>query len=287
MKVAKKLTLIALLMFICGFIVLHASKITSYASTPSKSIQNEIPDYNKKVKNKYSGWIKSTTRVNTIHTFKAYKFYYMEKGKLVKGWKKISNKTYYFTSDYSMAYGVKYIDKNYYGFSTYQENYGEMLTSTVLFNDKNKQFYAFDSTGKAVKNGWVKTTTRMISATSTVHYETGYTYCSNYKVLSGFQKINGHWYFINENHHRLENEFDKIMDKWYYFDKNGVMQIGLTTIKKNLYYFNSLGEMVTGWKKINGNWYYFKSNGQAVSGTTMKINGKIYSFRTNGTCINP
>lgn len=282
MKVVKKLTLIALLMFIGGFIVLQASKITSYAA-PAVSIQNDIADYNKKVKNKYTGWLKAKSK-NRYD----YNYYYMEKGNLVKGWKTIKNKKYYFKSDYKMAWGIESINNKLYLFGCFTDDtYGALITYPVIYSAYNNTSYNVNNVvpskdGSLVKNGWVSV-------------EKGYSngnivpaskaYIENYIAFNnGWKKISGKWYFFKGC--RMQTGWIINSGK-YYLNSNGVMVTGLQTINGKKYFFNDSGKMQIGWKKISGYWYYFKTDGSAITGTTTKIGNKTYSFRSNGTCINP
>ena len=63
---------------------------------------------------------------------------------------------------------------------------------------------------------------------------------------SGFNNINGNWYYYDENGNPLYG-WQTINDKWYYFNKWGRMSIGWTFISGNWYYFDANGAMQKGW----------------------------------------
>lgn len=60
--------------------------------------------------------------------------------------------------------------------------------------------------------------------------------------------------------------FNNINGNWYYYDENGNPLHGWNTINDNLYYFNEWGRMSIGWTFISGNWYYFDANGAMQKG---------------------
>ena len=63
-----------------------------------------------------------------------------------------------------------------------------------------------------------------------------------------------------------QSGFNNINGNWYYYDENGNPLYGWNTINDNLYYFNKWGRMSIGWTFISGNWYYFDVNGAMQKG---------------------
>ena len=153
-------------------------------------------------------------------------------------------------------------------------------------------FYTFEALPEA-KNGWVK--------------ENGYTFYYKDDVkLTGWQNIEGSWYYLNtkddgiEGLRRLEwiniggkwyyldpttgamqTGWQKISGKWYYFNKSGAMQTGWQKISNKWYYFSKSGAMQTGWQKISNKWYYFNASGAMLTGW-QKISNKWYYFESSG-----
>ena len=63
-----------------------------------------------------------------------------------------------------------------------------------------------------------------------------------------------------------QSGFNNINGNWYYYDENGNPLYGWQTINDKLYYFNKWGRMSIGWTFISGNWYYFDANGAMQKG---------------------
>ncbi len=95
---------------------------------------------------------------------------------------------------------------------------------------------------------------------------------------SGFNNINGNWYYYDENGNPLYG-WQTINDKWYYFNKWGRMSIGWTFISGNWYYFDANGAMQKGW--ILDNTYYLNEDGIMLSGW-QTIDDAQYYFDGSG-----
>lgn len=95
---------------------------------------------------------------------------------------------------------------------------------------------------------------------------------------SGFNNINGNWYYYDENGNPLYG-WQTINDKWYYFNKWGRMSIGWTFISGNWYYFDANGAMQKGW--ILDNTYYLNEDGIMLTGW-QTIDDAQYYFDGSG-----
>ncbi|MDZ5128714.1 cell wall-binding protein [Clostridium perfringens] len=100
------------------------------------------------------------------------------------------------------------------------------------------------------------------------------------KIKSGWQEIEGNWYYFNSNGN-MKTGWEEINGYWYYFNSDGVMQTGWQEIGGKWYYFRPDGNMRVGWEKINGYWYYFGSNGSMQTGW-QEVGGTWYYFRPDG-----
>jgi len=81
--------------------------------------------------------------------------------------------------------------------------------------------------------------------------------------VTGWQKLDGNWYYYAEDGAKKIGWFAD-GGKWYYLGSSGAMQTGWLQWKGSWYYLNPSGAMATGWKKIDGNWYFFKKDGTAA-----------------------
>ncbi|MDM0964003.1 M14 family zinc carboxypeptidase [Clostridium perfringens] len=100
------------------------------------------------------------------------------------------------------------------------------------------------------------------------------------KIKSGWQEIEGNWYYFNSNGN-MKTGWEEINDYWYYFNNDGIMQTGWQEIGGKWYYFRPDGNMRVGWEEINGYWYYFGSDGSMQTGW-QEVGGTWYYFRQDG-----
>ena len=98
------------------------------------------------------------------------------------------------------------------------------------------------------------------------------------QALTGWQKIEGKWYYYKKNGTlykgwlKYGQDEEKWVDyedgssylktvkfaDWYYLDENGVMKTGWFQDGGRWYYFDPSGKMHTGWLEKNGKKYYFQ-----------------------------
>ncbi|HAT4214773.1 TPA: cell wall-binding protein [Clostridium perfringens] len=100
------------------------------------------------------------------------------------------------------------------------------------------------------------------------------------KIKSGWQEIEGNWYYFNSNGN-MKTGWEEINGYWYYFNNDGIMQTGWQELGGKWYYFRPDGNMRVGWEEINGYWYYFGSNGAMQTGW-QEVGGIWYYFRPDG-----
>ncbi|MDH5093367.1 MAG: M14 family zinc carboxypeptidase [Clostridium perfringens] len=100
------------------------------------------------------------------------------------------------------------------------------------------------------------------------------------KIKSGWQEIEGNWYYFNSNGN-MKTGWEEINGYWYYFNNDGIMQTGWQEIGGKWYYFRPDGNMRVGWEQINGYWYYFGSDGSMQTGW-QEVGGTWYYFRPDG-----
>ena len=86
------------------------------------------------------------------------------------------------------------------------------------------------------------------SLTGWVSTSDGWMYQINGNDTTGWQNVNGTWYFMNGA---------------------GIMQTGWVLSNDKWYYMNSNGSMATGWVLSNGKWYYLDNDGHMLTNTTV------------------
>lgn len=118
----------------------------------------------------------------------------------------------------------------------------------------------------------------------------------NGAMKTGWQKIDGKWYFLNPNgamrtggwfnqgyvwyylngNGSMAEGWIRLGNTWYYMQPNsGHMRTGWYQVDKKWYYSDGSGAMQTGWLKPGNTWYYLTGNGAMAEGWTF-INGSWY-----------
>ena len=111
-----------------------------------------------------------------------------------------------------------------------------------------------------------------------------YYYSEAGEALTGWQQINGKWYYLDYQGVMLTGWFFSTNSgKWFYLDPtNGWMLTGWQKVGNYWYYMDSSGAMKTGWQKVNGSWYYMDPTcGRMLTGW-QQINGLWYYMNSSG-----
>lgn len=146
------------------------------------------------------------------------------------GFAKLSNgKIVYYDSEGEIQYGLKIINGKFYYFNT--EN-GEMCANKEL--EINNKWYNFTSDGSA-STGFTK-----LASGKTVYYN------AQGQMQHGEKKIDGKWFYFNENTGNVADGFTTLPDgRRVYYDinfqdisKSKGMLYGEQTLKNLKYYFN-------------------------------------------------
>lgn len=101
-------------------------------------------------------------------------------------------------------------------------------------------------------------------------------------IVEKYGDITITYYYLNG---KKITGWQKIEGEWYYFDDGGIMKCGTwLQEEKDYYYFDHDGKMLRNgaWKLDDGNIYYFASNGKMVHDTEKVIGGTKYIFDSNG-----
>lgn len=119
----------------------------------------------------------------------------------------------------------------------------------------------------------------------------------------GWEKVDGKWYYYDENGYMVCSDWVKYKGAWYYLGSDGVMLTGWQTIDQTEYFFHADGHMAQGewidglylemggaqtykykgsWKKNSkGSWWEDTSGWYPINRSVM-INSKSYSFGKSG-----
>ena len=200
-----------------------------------------------------------------------------------QGWQdEDGGRRYYIDNNYVV--GEQNIDGSWYYF---HEN-GMMATGLTEQSQNPGNLYDYGEDGKRLYSWQNVNGVRYY-----FHPETGI------MLKSSEYKIDGFWYYFDENgqfvagrwinHHNADYYYDEQGhmyygwkqegDKTYYLNKgNGKKVIGEKKIDGFWYYFNENGEMATGWSQHNDHMYYYQANGQMTYGEA-KIDGHWYYFK--------
>ena len=182
--------------------------------------------------------------------------------------------------------GWSCIDGNWY----YKNKYNFVYNQTMKING---DWYCFDIHGKMI-TGFSKPQTIIYDLGRTTEYtydNAKFYYGADGRRVyyTGWQVIDGNWYYFNANSEAVDG-WQMIGGVKYYFGKTDhFMYTGYKVIDGDLYYFDASGasqgisESVTGWHQQDGDWYYIR-NGHVVTGTSV-IDGILYKFDDTGIWI--
>ena len=222
--------------------------------------------------------------------------YRLKDGQMAIGWHDIAGATYFFNGKGQMQSGrwLRITDEwngepkfNDY----YLNNDGQMQTGGWFYHDNTwyyiqsngarrynelaeigGQKYLFDKDGKMLTGLQVFNGKKMLFASSGALQTEG--------TASGWQKIDGNWYYFDEEGTRIVGK-KEINGATYYFNQEGVMQTGWIFTEGHWNYFASSGAMKTGWVKDKGTWYYLDKDGVMLTGL-QEIDGTRYYLNASG-----
>ena len=206
-------------------------------------------------------------------------WFYLENGKPVQEeWRQLDGSWYYFDYDGSMRIGL-----------------------LADYTKDGVKTYAMSKDGTLSTGGWTEMGENYWAYTD-----------QNGEVLTGWQQIDGNWYYFDEGwtYHKTEYQKDAY---WEQSSWKGSMVTGAVQIwnsdwtDKHTYFFNEDGTWdnspgwktaevdgrveyhyydqnrneVTGWKQIDGEWYYFNDDGVLKNGWV----GNYYMDPANGSAM--
>lgn len=111
------------------------------------------------------------------------------------------------------------------------------------------------------------------------NYYGGFAYSNGYYLSTGWNMINGTWYYFNSLG-VMQTGWLNSNGTWYYLDQSGAMQTGVIQVEGKIYLLGPSGGMQTGSNIINGKMYYFGPDGVCM-GTDVPTPLKGYDYYGN------
>lgn len=112
------------------------------------------------------------------------------------------------------------------------------------------------------------------------NYNGGWGYSNGYSMVTGWNKINGTWYYFDYNGVMKTGWFVDSDGKKYYLDQSGAMQTGVIQVEGKIYLLASSGAMQTGSVVIGKKMYYFGADGVYI-GNEILTPVKAYDYYGN------
>ena len=166
-----------------------------------------------------------------------------------------------------------YEDGDYYATDSWKK-YGEdwyyLDEDGEISTSKEIDEYYVDASGKRVTNQWVSVT--------------------NDNYWDSDDAPENFWHYYGKDGREVVSKWQKIDGKWYYFDDQGQMLTGKVEIEGGTYYLGDEndGAQKTGWFQLESadedsenplSWYYFDKDGAMVKDQVdKKIDGSYYTF---------
>ena len=103
-------------------------------------------------------------------------------------------------------------------------------------------------------------------------------------VKTGWQQVDGTWYFYGSNGKPMTNHWEKYAGKWYFFGADGKLVItGWATYQGKYYYYRGASLVKSGWV-LDGESYYYLQNYSPVMNKWVQYGGAWYHFGATGVC---
>lgn len=191
-------------------------------------------------------------------------------------WGTVADKTYYFDHEAEIVSGKQNIaGVNYY----FNENEEKNLFKNGLVQAQNGEWYYAEPSG--------------VLATSTYKTIGGKTYYFNDNSVlektiiqveagkTGWQSINGSWYYFNEDS-SMHTGWLNYSGRRYYLYPDGMMATGWVFTNGHYQYLDNYGIQQFGWQRVNGKWYYINQDGDMETGWIL-YNDKQYYLHPDGS----
>ena len=160
-------------------------------------------------------------------------------------------------------------------------------TGWVSWMNTNQTLWSYLENGEAKRNSWLNYGEQWYYLGPDGIMQTGWVDGGRYfcrgdgAMVTGWQMIDGRWYYFREGGSKVANGWAKYKDEWYYFNAEGVMQTGW--VDGDRYYCKASGAMAHDcWLQLGGSWYFFRDNGSKVASGWAKYKDEWYYFNPEG-----
>ena len=111
-------------------------------------------------------------------------------------------------------------------------------------------------------------------------------YVAGAEITAQGYKIDGSWYYFDENGVSMRNWFRQKGEEWFYYDAEGrlVKSVELDIEGKH-YKFKSSGATYLGWDETEEGKYYYTGNGYRAVNQGVEIDGSWYYFKEDGQIL--
>ena len=106
-------------------------------------------------------------------------------------------------------------------------------------------------------------------------------------VKTGWQQIDGTWYYYGEDGTPITNDWATYQGKYYYMGEDGTAVVDdWVRYNGKYYYLGADGAAVAeGWVEYDGAWYYMNGKGNPVVNDWVRYNGKYYYLGADGKAV--
>lgn len=212
-------------------------------------------------------------------------YFFDVNGRMKTGWFNLGGNWYYAKESGALASDWQKLGGVWYYFDP---GYGRQMLKDGIYDIDGTSYFFADS--GAMQTGWIKSYYTYGGKT----YTDWYYATSSGALVSGWQKINGVWYYFEPSGYYIYSDgWYEIGSSAYYFYPSGAMGTGWIKVVEShddityvtWFYANDSGKLQTGWKWINGAWYYFDDYSYYMHVGCDEIDGQFYVFQSSGALV--
>ena len=226
------------------------------------------------IANKYYLFQEDGSLYNTpgLALYQSNTYWVLEDGSLkISDWGTVAGETYYFNEEAEKVSGKQSIaGVNYY----FNENDEKNLFKNGLVQAKNGEWYYAEPSGELATSTYKTVNGNSVLESTAVQAEAGKT---------GWQSINGNWYYFNEDG-SMHTGWLNYSGRNYYLRPSGEMATGWVYTNNHYQYLDTFGIQQYGWQYVYGYWYFLDYHGDMQVGW-LEHAGKTYYLNASGAMV--